>query len=310
MLMSGESPVIMLWGSTGWVGGAVKDLAESQGIKVVCAKSRLEHVDEVKRELEAAKAEHSVSHVFNAAGLTGRPNVDWCEDHKEEVVNVNVIGTHHLIASAVELGIHVTQFSTGCIYSYTDGLGVEDTVAHNEESPPNFAGSWYSATKRSLELLLRPWLVDNPRVLLFRLRMPVSDDLHHRSLVTKLIKYDSIINIPNSISILPELLPVALDAALAHKTGVYNLTNPGTITHNELLTMYKSYIDPGFTWKNFTMEEAARILKAPRSNTRLDASKITSEFPGRINPIHEALEASFKRMAAKGVTMTTPFGRE
>ncbi len=22
------------------------------------------------------------SHVLNAAGLTGRPNVDWCEDHK------------------------------------------------------------------------------------------------------------------------------------------------------------------------------------------------------------------------------------
>lgn len=22
------------------------------------------------------------THVLNAAGLTGRPNVDWCEDHK------------------------------------------------------------------------------------------------------------------------------------------------------------------------------------------------------------------------------------
>lgn len=24
--------------------------------------------------------------VLNAAGITGRPNVDWCEDHRQETI--------------------------------------------------------------------------------------------------------------------------------------------------------------------------------------------------------------------------------
>ena len=33
------------------------------------------------------------THVLNAAGVTGRPNVDWCEDNQEATLRANVIGT-------------------------------------------------------------------------------------------------------------------------------------------------------------------------------------------------------------------------
>jgi hypothetical protein len=39
----------------------------------------LENIEQVAAEIDAIKP----THVFNCAGLTGRPNVDWCEDHKE-----------------------------------------------------------------------------------------------------------------------------------------------------------------------------------------------------------------------------------
>ncbi|KAL4373499.1 hypothetical protein AHAS_Ahas05G0087900 [Arachis hypogaea] len=33
------------------------------------------------------------SHVFNAANVTGRLNVDWCESHKVETIRTNMVGT-------------------------------------------------------------------------------------------------------------------------------------------------------------------------------------------------------------------------
>jgi 3,5-epimerase/4-reductase len=36
-----------------------------------------------------------------------------------------------------------------------------------------------------------------PNVLILRLRMPVSDDLHPRNFVTKITKYEYVVDIPN-----------------------------------------------------------------------------------------------------------------
>jgi 3,5-epimerase/4-reductase len=38
---------------------------------------------------------------------------------------------------------------------------------------------------------------------------------------------------------LHDLLPVSLDMAKRELTGVYNFTNPGAISHNEILALYK-----------------------------------------------------------------------
>ncbi len=57
-------------------------------------------------------------------------------------------------------------------------------------------------------------------------------------------------------------------------TGIMNYTNPGAISHNEIMELYKSYVDPEFTWKNFTVEEQAEVIKAPRSNNLLDTTRV------------------------------------
>jgi 3,5-epimerase/4-reductase len=53
-----------------------------------------------------------------------------------------------------------------------------------------------------------------------------------------------------------------------------NYTNPGAVSHNEILQMYKDHIDPEFTWKNFTVEEQAKVIVAPRSNNLLDTKRV------------------------------------
>lgn len=127
--------------------------------------------------------------------------------------------------------------------------------------------------------------------------MPISDDLSHRNFITKIVKYDKVVNVPNSMTVLTELLPISLIMAERKLVGVYNFCNPGAISHNEILDLYKKYIDPEYTYTNFTLEEQAQILKAGRSNNTLDHTKLCSSLSDvPINDIHTAMEGVFQRM--------------
>lgn len=110
--------------------------------------------------------------------------------------------------------------------------------------------------------------------------MPISSDLNNpRNFITKITRYDKVVNIPNSMTVLDELLPIAVEMAKRNLTGIWNFTNPGVVSHNEILEMYKKYIDNKFKWQNFTLEEQANVIVAPRSNNEMDASKLKREFP-------------------------------
>ncbi len=140
--------------------------------------------------------------------------------------------------------------------------------------------------------------------LILRLRMPVSDDLHSRNFVTKISKYERVVDIPNSNTILHDLLPASILLAEHNETGIYNFTNPGAISHNEVLTLFKQYVRPDFTWKNFTLEEQAKVIKAGRSNCKLDTTKLVKklkEYNYEVPEIHEAYAQCFQRMAKAGI---------
>ncbi len=95
------------------------------------------------------------------------------------------------------------------------------------------------------------------------------------------------------MTVLPEMLPIAIDMTKKEMKGIFNFTNPGTISHNEILEMYQKYIDPKFVWENFTIEDQSKILKSYRSNNKLDVSKLLKYYP-KLTPIKEATENLFK----------------
>jgi dTDP-4-dehydrorhamnose reductase len=235
------------------------------------------------------------THVLNAAGVTGRPNVDWCEDHKDETVRANVIGTLNLSDLCSLRDIHCTVFATGCIFEYDDAhpLGAGAAAGFTEEDSANFFASWYSKTKGMVEQMLKIY----PTTCVLRVRMPISDDLSPRNFITKIMKYDRIVNVPNSMTVLFELLPASLVMAEKKLTGIYNFCNPGVISHNEMLDLYIKYVDPEYTYTNFSLDEQAQILKAGRSNNELNCSKLVEALPEcEINEIHVACEKVFQRM--------------
>lgn len=250
----------------------------------------MQNREAVAKELDEVKP----THVLNAAGITGRPNIDWCEDHKPETMRTNVIGTLNLADLCNERGIHCTVYATGCIFVYDEKHPEGSGIGFTEEDIPNFDGSFYSQTKGYMEPMLKCY----PTCLILRVRMPVSDDLFHRNFVTKIVKYEKVVNIPNSMTILSEMLPASLAMAKKGLTGVYNFTNPGVISHNQVLDLYKKYIDPNYTYQNFTIEEQAKVIKAPRSNNELDTTKLLRDMPEGIviNDIHTAYDLCFQRM--------------
>lgn len=123
-------------------------------------------------------------------------------------------------------------------------------------------------------------IIEYENVCTLRVRMPISSDLSNpRNFITKISRYNKVVNIPNSMTVLDELLPISIEMAKRNCSGIWNFTNPGVVSHNEILEMYRDYIDPKFTWVNFNLEEQAKVIVAPRSNNELDASKLKNEFP-------------------------------
>lgn len=271
----------LIYGRTGWIGGLLGKLCESQGISYTYGSGRLEN----RSSLEADIAAVQPTHVFNAAGVTGRPNVDWCESHKVETIRANVVGTLTLADVCLQNSLVLINYATGCIFEYDDKHPIDSGVGFKEEDTPNFVGSFYSKTKAMVEELLKNY----ENVCTLRVRMPISSDLSNpRNFITKISRYEKVVNIPNSMTILDELLPISIEMAKRNLTGIYNFTNPGVVSHNEILEMYRDYIDPKFTWKNFTLEEQAKVIVAPRSNNELETTKLKQEFP-ELLPIKESL---------------------
>ncbi len=282
----------LLFGSTGWIGGLVTKLLEERGDTVIPAQSLLENRNDVEREIDSVRPDR----VISAAGLTGVPNVDWCESHQQETIRVNVVGALTLADVCFVRGIHMTNFGSGCIYEYDKDHPLGSGKGFTEKDKPNFDGSFYSKTKGMLDLLLQAY----PNVLNLRLRMPISDDLHQKNFVTKISRYKKVVNIPNSMSVLTDLLPVAIDMSKRKLTGAYNFVNPGVISHNQILDLYKKYLNPSFKYENFTIEEQDKILVSRRSNNELDTTKLLREYP-HVPHIQDSIVAVFKRMVAAGV---------
>jgi dTDP-glucose 4,6-dehydratase len=268
---------ILVWGSTGWIGGLFIEHIQSilgDGATVIRAKTRLEDEDAMAAEV----AEVGPDRIVLCAGKRGVGNVDWCESHAEETWRVNVDGTVALAKIASAAGIHVTNFSSGCIYEYTEpGTPHEMSgVPYTEEDSPNFSGSVYSRSKAAAEARV----ASLPGHLVLRLRMPITADGSPGCFISKLTRYGKIVNIPNTVTILPDLLPLAVRMMVDQDTGVYNFANPGTISHGDLMKLYRDVVDPTFGFEVMSLEEHNAVsVVARRSNTELSCAKLQRRFP-------------------------------
>lgn len=239
---------------------------------VVEATARADHEVDVEAELASVRPDRILCFIGRTHG-PGYSTIDYLEQKGKLVENVrdNLYSPLVLALLGKKYGIHVTYLGTGCIFSNTDGES-----AFTEESLPNFFGSGYSTVKGFTDRLMRFF---SDSTLNLRIRMPIVGYHHPRNFITKITSYERVCSIPNSMTVLSDMIPIIIDMATRNVTGTINLTNPGTISHNEILDLYKKYVDSEFTWKNFTLEEQAQILLSGRSNNELDTSRLRTLYP-------------------------------
>ena len=130
----------LIYGAHGWIGSQLVQWLG--GESVVCGVARIENRTDVCEELDRVQP----THVLMAAGITGRPTVDWCESHKLETIRTNVIGTLNVIDCCAMRQIHITNFATGCIFEYDEAHPIGGP-GFKETDTPNFHGSFYSHSK-------------------------------------------------------------------------------------------------------------------------------------------------------------------
>jgi 3,5-epimerase/4-reductase len=281
---------VLVFGSKGWIGSQfIKLLKEKQHI-VLETSVRADNEVEVAKVLKQTSPTHVVSFIGRTHG-PGYSTIDYLELPGKLKDNVcdNLYAPLTLAIQCSKLNIHYTYLGTGCIFLADDPTKSN----YNEDALPDFFGSSYSVVKGYTDRLMHNF---NDSVLNVRIRMPITADYNPRNFITKITTYDKVCSIPNSMTVLPELLPIMVKMMESKKVGTINLTNPGVISHNEILEMYKEIVNPSFTWANFTVDEQNKILLSKRSNNQLNTSKLQEWYP-EILPIKESIRKCLEDMA-------------
>jgi len=314
---------VLIFGGNGWIGQQFVEIASKQNIEHRVAASRVDfdHIAELEREMD----EFAPTHVVSFLGRTHGENfttIDYLEQPGKLVDNVrdNLMAPIILAQLCAERDIHYTYLGTGCIFNNDN----DRIKAFKETDAPNFFGSSYSIVKGFTDRFMA-WrhgqgrnqgqrqrgqgkgseegcLARSSPVLNLRIRMPIVGEDHPRNFITKITRYEKVCSIPNSMSVLPELLPMALELMKNKYIGTLNFTNPGVISHNEILALYKKHVDPAFEWHNFSLQEQDAVLASKRSNNSLDTSELQRLFPN-VNPIGVAVEdlmKTYKRIHLDG----------
>lgn len=277
----------VLIGASGYVGTEFSQQISSRGHRLTAIGRRdcdLYSVDALVSQLRSAAPDA----VINCAGYTGKPNVDACESDKANCLAGNGVLPGMIAAACRQLELPWGHVSSGCIFTGRR----EDGGGFTELDPPNFSFrqnncSFYSGTKALGEEVL----ADEDRCYIWRLRIPFSNIDSPRNYLTKLIRYDTLLEAENSLSNLPEFCTAALDCFASNVPfGIYNLTNPGSVMTSEVVAMIQEtgVCDKEVRFFDSEADFMAKAAKTPRSNCVMDSSKAINAGL-KLTPIRDSL---------------------
>lgn len=287
---------IWIFGASGYVGSAYQRLLESRGLPYrALPRNVLDYYN--LPELIIALREARPSFLVNCAGYTGKPNVDACELHKTECLNGNAVLPGILRTACEATGTPWGHISSGCIFTgrRPDGGGFR------ESDPPNFSFrtnncSFYSGTKALGEEVL----ADATDCFIWRLRIPFNEADSPRNYLTKVMRYERLLEAENSLSQLDEFVRSTWECWEKRVPfGTYNVTNPGFVTTHEVVDLIRQ---SGVCQKEFQFfsDEAdfmRTAAKTPRSNCVLDSSKLLAS--GIVmSEVHDAIAKALKNWKA------------
>ena len=204
--------------------------------------------------------------IVNAVAKIGDPNSDWCESNKGTTLESNFLVPANFARICDEKGIKLVHLSSGCIYKGdNNGEGFRET-----DIPNNYGNSFHLDTKILAEEFILKY---DPLIL--RLKMPIDSTPHKRNLITKLLKYDKVIDEQNSMILVSDLIRVTGELINKGATGIYNVFNPGTISAAEIMGAYQEEIDPNHIFEVIPLDKLN--TKTRRANSYMNTNKLKAE---------------------------------
>lgn len=310
--------MILLLGATGYIGQAFADELRRRGcLFIPLTRKALDYTnfDILFDYVRKIKPEF----LINAAGYTGKPNVDACESARGDTIQGNMLFPQMVARVCFMTNIPWGHVSSGCIYSgakiaQNNRMRIEKDLAKprlqqlfaehpecfcgfTESDDPNFSFrsppcSFYSGTKALAEEILGG--VGNGY--LWRLRIPFDEFDNPRNFLTKVQRYARVYDNVNSLSHRGDFVRACLDLWERQAPfGIYNVTNPGAVTTRQVVDLIEKIIRPDRPfqyWKN-DREFYSVAAKTPRSNCILDVSKLLAAGV-RMRNVSDALHSALK----------------
>lgn len=280
----------------GFVGGKLlKYLSDQQDINVyqLCNLNYFEP-KMTQNDIESFMISKNINWVINCVGYTGSPNVDGCESNKEDTWYLNVTFPTILATIVNKYSAKLINISSGCIYS-----GYEKD--YTEKCLPDFGvwspeSSWYSKTKHACELSFKNFT----NVFNFRIRMPITGNLiEAKNYLTKILKYNSLINYRNSKTVIEDLLMfiykfIQYSIDKTFPSGNYNVVNPKPLMTADIIEILTSNGYRNRDWEWIELKKLYEKTKCRRSNCVLDNYWTTATTGIEMPPEKESIIKAIK----------------
>lgn len=310
--------MIILIGGSGFIGQAfVAELQKrNQPFKSV-SRAQIDYTrfDVLLRFLRDTKP----AFLINAAGYTGKPNVDACEVARADTLQGNSLLPQTIAHACAAAGVPWGHISSGCIFSgakVVEGgaVRIEKDMSKpalkklaetnpaavrgfTETDEPNFSFrqppcSFYSGTKA----LGEEAIAGVGQSYIWRLRIPFDEFDSARNYLSKVQRYSKVYENVNSISHRSDFVKASLGLWESRAAfGIYNITNPGFVTTRQVVKAIESILKPGKKFEFWENDEEFYhfAAKTPRSNCVMDVSKLLATGV-KIRPVEEALEDSLR----------------
>jgi dTDP-4-dehydrorhamnose reductase len=309
--------MILLLGASGYIGEAfATELKRRNRGFIPLSRKQVDYgrFDRLLQFLQAERPEF----VVNAAGYTGKPNVDACEVHKAATLVGNTMLPQTIAHACAAANIPWGHVSSGCIFAGAK-IAPDDHVekdmtrpemrslvekspekihGFNETDAPNFSFrdgpcSFYSGTKA----LGEEAMLGQGQSYIWRLRIPFDEFDNARNYLSKVQRYAKVYDNVNSISHRADYVKACLDTwELRVPFGIYNVTNPGFVTTRQVVEQIEKFLKPPRKFEYWTNDEEFYKVaaKTPRSNCVMDASKLLAAGV-KIRGVEEALEGSLRQ---------------
>ncbi len=276
---------ILIIGGKGWIGSKC---AQAWPDESIISDRKINSVADVVEILE----NHQPDVVLNAAGIVGQPNVDWCDSHPRETIFGNTVLPIMIAEACQRKNIYLLHIGSGCIYyGYSS-----DPKGWKPEDPANPEVA-YTKSKYAADLALSTF--DN--IGIARIRMPIDRVPYRANLIDKLASYPKIIDVTNSVTVIEDMLNVFHRLLQLKATGIFHVTNPGAISHREIIALYEKYVDPAHSNEWISEDELIKsgLTKKKRSNNILQSPNL-EKLGIQMRPVQEAmLDTMQKRFITK-----------